>query len=72
MMYDLNLYVLLRRNPFQSSKLLLVLASTVVLGFMPVGTRGHDFVLSRLLCVLKWDLLFDERRDLERVKLLFL
>jgi hypothetical protein len=37
----------------RSNKLLLVLASTVVLGF---GTHDHIFVLSRLLRVLKWGL----------------
>jgi hypothetical protein len=30
----------------------------------PIGTRDHIFVLSRLLCVLKWGLLFAERRGL--------
>jgi hypothetical protein len=30
----------------------------------PVGTHNHIFVLSRLLRVLKWGLLFDERRDM--------
>jgi hypothetical protein len=43
----------------KSSKLLLVLASTVVLG---IGTHDHIFVLSVLLRVLKWGLLFDEKR----------
>jgi hypothetical protein len=30
----------------------------------PVRIHGHIFVLSRLLHVLKWGLLFDERRGL--------
>jgi hypothetical protein len=49
--------------PVQSSRLLLALASTVILGFGPRRTHGHIFVLSRLLGVLIWGLLFDERRE---------
>jgi hypothetical protein len=30
----------------------------------PIGTRGYIFVLSRLLRVLNWRLLFDERTGL--------
>jgi hypothetical protein len=48
----------------QSSKLLLAFASKVLLGFGPLGTHEHIFVVSRPLHVLKWGLLFDKRRGL--------
>jgi hypothetical protein len=49
----------------QSSKLLLALASIVVLDVGPHrDSNDHIFVLSRLLRVLKCGLLFDERRRL--------
>jgi hypothetical protein len=48
-------------RPVKSSKLLLALASPVVLIFRPLD---HIFVLATLLRVLKWDLLFEERRGL--------
>jgi hypothetical protein len=52
--YSYSIQSQLRVEP---SKLLLVL---LVSG--PVGTYDHIFVLSRLLRVLKWDFLFEERR----------
>jgi hypothetical protein len=42
----------------------LVLASTVFLCFEPQWDHDHIFVLSRLLHVSKWGLLFDKRRGL--------
>jgi hypothetical protein len=48
----------------QFSKLLLTLSIIIVFGFGPVGTNNHIFVLSRLSCVSKWSLPFDERRCL--------
>jgi hypothetical protein len=48
----------------QSSKLMLALVSTVLLLSGPVRTHDHIFVLSRLVRVFKWGLLFDERRGL--------
>jgi hypothetical protein len=45
--------------PVQSSKLLLALVSTVVLGY---GSHVYIFYLFRPLCVLKWGLLFDDRK----------
>jgi hypothetical protein len=51
-------------SPVQSSKFLLALASTVVLGFRLLWDSWPYFVLSRLLRALKWGLLFDKRRGL--------
>jgi hypothetical protein len=48
-------------RPVKFSKLLLSLTSTAVLD---LGPHDHIFVLSRLLHVLKWCLLFDKRRGL--------
>jgi hypothetical protein len=48
------------------SKFLLVLASTVLVSG-PVGNFDCTFVPTRLLRVLKWGLLFDERRGLTAI-----
>jgi hypothetical protein len=58
----ITIIVLLLIN--QSRKLLLVLASTIVLGIGPRRERWSYFFLSRLVRVLKWGLLFNERRVL--------
>jgi hypothetical protein len=34
----------------------------IILGLGPFGTHDSNSVFSRLLCVLKWGLLFDETR----------
>jgi hypothetical protein len=46
----------------QSSKLLLALTSTVILGFGHRRDPWQYFVLFTLLRVLKWGLVFEERR----------
>jgi hypothetical protein len=47
--------------------LLLALISTVNLVSAPVRIHYHIFVLSKLLTVLKWGLLFNERRGLTTI-----
>jgi hypothetical protein len=45
--------------------LMLAIVSTVVLGFGPLPDPWHNLCsFQDRLCVWKWDLLFDERRDL--------
>jgi hypothetical protein len=48
----------------QSSKFMLVSPAQSFLVSGPVGTHDHIFVLPQILRVLKWGLLFDERRGL--------
>jgi hypothetical protein len=47
-----------------SGKLLLVSPAQSFFVSGPIDTHGHIYVLTRLLHVLKWGLLFDERRGL--------
>jgi hypothetical protein len=51
-------------TPIYSFKLLLTLACTVVLDSNPVRTHDHIFIFYRLVRVLKWGLLIEERKGL--------
>jgi hypothetical protein len=60
--YSLTTLGAFRLSNFQSSKLLLTLVSIIVFGF---GAHDNICVLSRLLRVLKWCFLFDEKGCLD-------
>jgi hypothetical protein len=56
--------IFIRSSLVESSKLLLGFASTVVLVSGPVGTHDHVCILSRVLRVFKWGVLYEETRGL--------